>query len=648
MLRAGAGLITILALVTGLVRAPGAAGGGTEFDDFSEVRLEDLLEQVVVTASRYEQKQSESPLPTTVITAEEIRASGATSIPELLRMVPGMDVMVTSAGDANVTARGFNGLLANKMLVMIDGRSVYMDFYSVIPWEALPVVLDDIQSIEVIRGPGSALYGANAFLGVIQIITKPVDEAAGTLVSGGGGERGTYFGSAIHAGRRGSFGYKVTAGVHGFDHWDAEGKAASQQASGTATLERSWGADAAITAQAGVSSGEFELYPDPITGALESKGPMSFLRADYRHGQLRARAFWNHADFDLTPQDDFTILSPSHLLVDTYDAELQHSFHPLQGHRVTWGGSVRHNRLDWQMLGELRSQDLFAGFIHDEYRASDRVILYLGGRYDHHPLVEDNVSPRGGIVIVPARNHTLRASVGTAFRNPSLMQSYWSTSYEVMPGASLSIHGDENLEPERITSVEVGYGAPLGSRAIASIDLFHNEIENLIDPSDVAYFPSPPAPMPGIPVEIAFRNTMDAEAWGGETECSFRLANWLRGTVNYAYLQVEDTRSERRIESWPEHRINARLQLNPTGKVFLHLEAHWLSEAKWTWSTLGAAQTATIDSRTLVSGKLAYRTLDGHLELSLAAFNLFDEPQREHPSGEELRRRIIGSMSVQF
>lgn len=143
-----------------------------EFQDFEELSLEDLLEIEVVTAAKKVQKISEAPAAMYVITEEDIKQSGATTIPDVLRIVPGIDVMEITATDFAINARGFNQEMSNKMLVLIDSRTMYWDFYGLIAWDSFPIALEEIKRIEIVKGPGSALYGANAFSGVINILTK--------------------------------------------------------------------------------------------------------------------------------------------------------------------------------------------------------------------------------------------------------------------------------------------------------------------------------------------------------------------------------------------------------------------------------------------------------------------------------------------
>ena len=185
----------------------------TQPDQVSIPELELIKEEETVSiASRYEQPISEAPSDVYVITDEDIRQSGAPDLPTVLRRVPGIEVMQTTGAEFNVSARGDNQLLANKMLVMVDGRSIFVDAHGQVYWKAIPVTLPEIKRIEVLKGPASAVYGFNAFDGVINIITKSPEEMKGTTLQFGGGELGTISSAAIHAGTVGKFGYRFSVG----------------------------------------------------------------------------------------------------------------------------------------------------------------------------------------------------------------------------------------------------------------------------------------------------------------------------------------------------------------------------------------------------------------------------------------------------
>ena len=178
-----------------------------------------LKEETVVTAARHEQPISQAPSNIYVITDEDIRHSGATDIPTLLRRIPGIEVIQMTGADFNVSARGDNQLSANKMLVLVDGRSIYDDEQGTVLWKAIPVTLAEIKRIEVLKGPASALYGFNAFDGVVHIITKSPEEMRGATLQVGGGEFGTLTTAAIYAGAYDNLGYRLSFGWDQNNQW---------------------------------------------------------------------------------------------------------------------------------------------------------------------------------------------------------------------------------------------------------------------------------------------------------------------------------------------------------------------------------------------------------------------------------------------
>src|SRR2546422_4523869 len=178
-----------------------------------------LKEETVSIAVRHEQPISEAPSNVYVITDEDIRHSGATDLPTVLRRIPGLEVMQTTGADINVSARGDNQLFVNKMLVMVDGRSIYIDTQGIVFWKPIPVTLPEIKRIEVLIGPASVLYGFNAFDGIINIITKSPEEMKGTTLQFGGGEFGTISSAAIHAGTVGKLGYRLSVGHDQNQQW---------------------------------------------------------------------------------------------------------------------------------------------------------------------------------------------------------------------------------------------------------------------------------------------------------------------------------------------------------------------------------------------------------------------------------------------
>ena len=232
-----------------------------------------LKEETVSIASRYEQPISRTPSDVYVITDEDIRHSGATDIPTLLRQVPGMEVMQTNAVDFNVSERGYNQLQANKLLVLVDGRSIYIDQSGQVLWKLLPVTLTEIKRIEVLKGPASAVYGFNAFDGVVNIITKSPEEIRGSTLQVAGGELGTILTNGVHAGTVGDWGYGISGGHEQDQRWSDRHAPAlnSQRFGGMAEYRLAY--DGRIRADIGLSRAN--PYNGFVTEANSSDNHMS-------------------------------------------------------------------------------------------------------------------------------------------------------------------------------------------------------------------------------------------------------------------------------------------------------------------------------------------------------------------------------------
>ena len=211
--------------------------------------------ETVITAGRTEQSIERAPATIAVISSEEIKASGALSIPELLRQVPGLDVMTVSSSHSEVNARGLNQLLSNKMLVLVDGRSTYFDFFGGVIWQALPIVMDQIDRIEIVRSPSSALYGANAFSGVINIITKTPRQIQGGRLKVQGGENSTLYSSFVQGNRKGDTGYRVVLGTRRMDSFSDQDTEFEDVALGNFYVDHRFDNDAKLSMEAGLIRG---------------------------------------------------------------------------------------------------------------------------------------------------------------------------------------------------------------------------------------------------------------------------------------------------------------------------------------------------------------------------------------------------------
>jgi len=383
---------------------------------------------IVITAAKREQPIIESPSTINVITAEQIKESGVTNLANLFRMIPGIDILSLSVLDLSVSARGLNartlsGPTSDKMLVLVDGRSVYLDFFGITAWSSIPFMAEDIKQIEVIRGPGSALYGANAFAGVINILTKSPEELEGTRIKIEGGEFDTYMASVTHADRVGDLGYKFSLGWDRANEWQDRNLIGKRDIKGNLKVEYEPNPTARMTLSADYNDGlgEITISGYPVRG----DGIVNSLKFNYVQDELRFQTFWTRLDSGVS-QTNFTAY---HILTDTYDIELQDSIRLGSRNIVTLGGNYRLNTINADFMGGFHRQHLWAIYLQDEFKPVDKLAITVGSRYDSHPLTGNSLSPRASIVYSPTKSHLFRVSFGKAFRNPAFMESYLLTSY---------------------------------------------------------------------------------------------------------------------------------------------------------------------------------------------------------------------------
>lgn len=637
----------LLLLAAFLLASPQAWAGEVddEFTDFSELDLEDLLDRVVVTASKRSQKISETPAAATVITAEQIAASGAVSIPEVLQGVVGLDVIMATGSSFDVCARSLNKLGSNSMLVLVDGRSVYADFYGITLWEYLQVPLQAIKAIEVIRGPGSAMYGANAFAGVINIITFEADEIRNHTLRSSYSNLGRGSSSMLLAGDRGSFHWRLAAG---FDqnHNRKQGVDAGEIGHGEIRFGWKLANGDRLDFSFGGSNGESLHYPS--TTPVRMEGQDHYLRFDYSRGGLELRGFWNRLNLDLEPSSSTALDDVSTLNSDAIDLELHQSF-SRGAHEFLLGANYRHNEIDWDMGIDGTATDILAAFAYDEWRLADPLLLSFGVRFDHHPVVGDHLAPRGGLVYQLGPRQALRASFGIAYRNPSLLESYWRTEIPGPLGIGQIIRGNRDLLPEKIRAFEIGYQGLIKDWLFVSGAVFNNHLRDMIDMDVYATYPSPPAPVEGIPSELVFLNLKDWNQLGGEFSLEAKLTNWLAAQASYTWVSSVEATSKADIPQAPDH--IAGLDLNFTGipGQQINLNSRYKSETAWLYGSISEGQRVGAgDERLLVNVRWRIQ-FGGQLEqIVIGVDNVMDERVRDHPQAIEQRRRFYASVTVGY
>jgi iron complex outermembrane receptor protein len=647
----------------GFIFTPAAFSAERKGAISEELRL--LKEETVSIAARHEQPISEAPSNVYVITDEDIRQSGATDLPTVLRRVPGIEVMQVTGADINVSARGDNQLFANKMLVMVDGRSIYVDTQALVYWKSIPITLPEIKRIEVIIGPASALYGFNAFDGVVNIVTKPPEEMKGTTLQFGGGEFGTLTASAIQAGTHEKFGYRLSVGRDQNNQWRDRGALAFRAHKFNVQTEYSLSQESKIQLSGGLVDGNRFDGPGSVGGVSASAPSFGYANILYERPNFFIRSWWTKYQDTTTPLThpllanllrfgdrdlNFNDLNTS---ADTYDFEIQHAIQSGATNRLTYGVNYRRNTISSQFLSGSTHEDRLGFYLQDEWRISRTVNIVGGLRYDLHTEINGTLSPRLAFIYKPVPDHTLRLAVGVAYRPPTLAETHVDVRnvatiptglpppFPSVITAISPVKGSSNLHPEEIVSYEIGYhGWFLKHRLLARANLFFNHVSDLIEITS-------PNPF----------NGREADIYGGETGIEFLATSWLTGFANYAYEEIGQTFVGETIRrAAPRHKVNLGLrgefENGLSGEIALYhygSTTYPISADFAALAPFGAMPpNPRVGSYNLLNLRAGYRFWKEKAELAVSVFNALNDRHKEHPLGDTIGSRVMGWLTIRF
>ncbi len=623
-----------------------------------------------------EQPISEAPSNVYVITDEDIRHSGATDIPTILRRIPGMEAMQMTGAEFNVSVRGNNQTAANHLLVLVDGRPIYEYAFGTVYWTLLPVTLPEIKKIEVMKGPSAAIYGFNAFDGVINIVTKSPQEMKGntngTLVQVGGGEFGTIRSAAIQAGTHGDFGYRLSFGHDQNQKWSDRNALALRSNKFDLLTDYTFKDASKFILSGGLVNSN--RYDGLVFDAFHESTKLTngFVNAAYERTNFFIRTNWTRWDRTslelLTPPvlNSFffqTGTDGSNALRfrnDVYTTWAQHTLDLASTNRFLYGLNYFHNAVSKQnaFTGTLH-EDRLGLYLQDEWRATSTLTFVAGLRFDMLTGLNPTYSPRLSVIYKPHENHTFRLSGSVAYRPPSFLESkatvFGSDAFGNPPIASV---GSKNLSPEQIVSYEAGYqGWYFKHRVRVRADAFFNHLSNFIQS--------------GVPTEdpltFTFANTGQADMYGAEVGAEFLVTEWLTGFVNYSTVQVHQTSNLVELQNFsatrgaPPIKVNGGLRGEWDRGVLKGVSAealvHYVSAASYpvnpSFQFFGQAfgfdpPTNAVNSYTLLNTRVAYRFWHDRAEVAVAAFNALNDKHGENPTGDIIRSRVIGWLTLRY
>ena len=605
---------------------PGPASASAA--SLSRLSIEELAQIEVSSVSKRPEALADAPAAVYVITREQIRDSGVTTLPEALRLAPNLQVARISSSSYAITARGFNNSSANKLLVMIDGRSVYTPLHSGVFWDVQDVVLSDIERIEVVSGPGGTVWGANAVNGVINIVTRSARDTSGTLLAARAGS--DLNGVTARQGWRlgDNAGVRAYAKLDRFDNTvKADGSpVADDWNRRQAGFRADWTADHAITVQGDAYSGTLKQpnNPDLSVAGGNLLGRWS-RELGPGHG-VQVQAYYDHT---LREQPGFFRTELS-----TYDVDLQHHFNWGPRHEIIWGGGVR----DWRdhtvggpLLAfvpadsKLRLSNVFA---QDTIALREQLKLTLGVKLEHNSYTGLEYQPNVRLAWKSSQSQLLWSSFSRAVRTPSRLDRDFQVFVSLGPPYNGMLLGGPSFVSERVTAYELGYRSQPWTRTTVSVSAFYNEYDRLRSVEPVA---------------------------GG-----FVLGNGVAGRTHG-------------LEAWSSTQVDDRWRVN-AGLALLSESLHFQPgsadpglptagandpryrftlQSAWTlprgWSVqlngraVGALPNPAVPSYTALDAHIAY-AFGQDAEVSLTGFNLFDPRHAEFgaaPSRSEIPRSIL-------
>jgi iron complex outermembrane receptor protein len=617
--------------------------------DLTQLSLEDLMNTKVTSVSKKEQSLSRTAAAIFVISAEDIRRSGATSIPDLLRIVPGLDVAQINANSWAISARGFNHQFSDKLLVLIDGRTVYTPLFGGVNWDTSEVPLEDIERIEVIRGPGATVWGANAVNGVINVITKSSAETQGGLLVVGGGTRELAVGLAQYGGKIGrDSSYRVFAKY--FDHNHSPDLVGQNGEDGWHLSRVGFRADASLsrkdslTLQGDLYGGREGSEFAHIVSIAPPINENVTGDADLAGGNILSR--WKHvfsSRSDATLQfyfDRYQREGPeSRDDRNTFDIEFQHHLALAARHDLIWGADYRPNSdhtqgtIDQAWLPANRAVQLFGTFIQDEIiLRPDRVFLIVGTKLENNYFSGFDAAPSARVAWTRTKQDTFWAAVSRAGRSPSRREDDSDINIAVFsaPGGTpteLTLLGNPNSKSEHVVAYEAGYRAQPTSRFSTDVAAFVNSYSDLATiEAGSSFLEVNPGP-PHLVFPLVWGNKMRGRTDGIEVSANWKVNDRWTLSPSYTLLQMHlhtDPTSRDTITladtagSSPRHQAQIRSHLNLPGRFAWDVSGYFVERLP----AQGVPSYTRIDTRLV-------RQLGERLEFSLVGQNLLRDHHLE-------------------
>jgi iron complex outermembrane receptor protein len=539
----------------------------------------------VTSVSRTEERLGEAAAAVAVVTSEDIRRSGATSVPEALRNIPGLHVARQSSSTWAISARGFSSVNSEKLLVLTDTRSLYTPLFSGVLWDVQNYLLQDIERIEVIRGPGATLWGSNAVNGVINITTKSARDTQGLYAETSVGTEERAAVAARYGGQMatGAY-YRIFAKYSDRDATSSPNESPDDWQVGHFGFRSDWEATArdTWTLQSDVYRGDVGQLAPSIT-VIGRPGPTGRLRVGVSGGNVLTR--WNRAlapgsdlqlrlYYDRTHRDDPSFTDT----LDTVDLDFQHRFTWRGRHNITWNGNYRLTANDNRGAGifavdpSFSRDQVVSGFLQDHIRLRDGLDVTVGAKVEHNDFSGIEVQPSGRVAWAPMPQHMVWGAVSRAVRVPTRFERDIAIHVTDPAGNPIvRLLGNRDFDSEELLAYEAGYRWQAFRGFSVDTAAFHNRYEGLASLELGAPFPDPGDGRTVIPLQS--QNLTDGRARGVEALVTYAPITPLRVTASYSHLDLNldprgaDLNRGRFLEgSTPRHQFGLRSYLDLPGR----------------------------------------------------------------------------------
>ncbi|PYQ22184.1 MAG: TonB-dependent receptor [Acidobacteria bacterium] len=573
-----------IGLGLGLALALAAFLGAEDQRDLTAISLEELAQTKVTTVSKTEEPRFRTPAAVYVVTAEDIRRSGATSIPEALRLAPGVHVARINANQWAVGIRGFTSRLARSQLAIMDGRTLYNPLFA------------GTYCIEIVRGPGGTLWGANAVNGIVNIVTKDAKDTQGWFLSAGGGNEERAFLRARYGGTiAGKGSYRVYGKYFRRDaafHATTDAYDAWHMAQGGFRTDWKLPGDDRLTVQGDAYSGRagerttLSFYERPFLRTAERQAPLSGGNVTARWAHvMNGSALTVNAYYDRTNRAEPSFQEAR----DTFELDLQHQFGLGQSQRVVWGLGYRLSDGRGQGIETVafippdRTDHIFSAFVHDDVDlVNDRLRLSVGTKLERNRYTGFELQPSARLIWAPGPRHAVWTAASRAVRTPSRLERDLLLTAALSPTAPLfaRVIGNEGFTSEKTWAYEAGYRIQPADRLSLEAAAFHDRYRDLTSlEQDRPFVESGRQILP-----FRFANMLRGRSSGVEVTSLAHLSTrwWISAEYSYLSLHLEtrpgstDTSSVASVGSSPRHMARAQSSWNLPGHVDLDVGFRWV------------------------------------------------------------------------